>query len=44
MCRSRLAGSKLDLDQKHEGGCNEVQVYCRKGQIEVTDNDELLNA
>ena len=29
-------GSKLDPDQKHEEGCNEVQVYCRKGQIKIT--------
>ena len=41
MCRSRLAGSKLNLDQKQEGGRNEVQVYCRKGQIEVTDNQRV---
>ena len=30
--RSRVAGSKLDPDQKHEDGRNEVQVYCSKAK------------
>ena len=28
----RVAGSKLDPDQKHEDGRNEVQVYCSKAK------------
>ena len=30
--RSRVAGSKLDPDQKHEDGRKEVQVYCSKAK------------